>query len=60
MSIVPHQLCRLHSRTSFEVVVGAYSRPMNLAARGFLHGPLAAMRTEIRDGLKEAFEEALG
>ena len=44
----------------FEVVVAAYTRRPNLAARRFLRGPLDAMRSEIVDGLKQALEEALG
>lgn len=43
----------------FEVMVGAYSRPMHLAARRYLRSPLEAMRGEIRDGLQEALQEAL-
>jgi hypothetical protein len=42
-----------------DVVVAAYKRPMNMAARHYLRGPLDSMRGEIRDALHEAIEEAL-
>jgi len=43
-----------------DVVVAAYRRPMNMAARRYLRGPLDTMRGDIRDALHEAIEEALG